>query len=245
MRKLSMLFCLGIALLPRIAMGQGVAVNSTGSAANSSAIFDVSSTTQGVLIPRMTTAQRTAISSPATGLLVYQTDGTAGFYFYTGSAWTSLNSYTNVTTQGNTFNGANELVQTNSSAYINTANLGSGISVDSTKFLRGNNTWGAPIAYGNIRTVTSSTTLSSSDQIVFCNNTSLITITLLPPSLVPKGYQLNLVCGVNAGIIGVIVASPSGTTQNGNAGSFTVGVFGYYANLVSDGNNTWYWIQGR
>ena len=40
----------------------------------------------------MTAAQRTAISSPATGLIVYQTDGTAGFYYYNGSAWVSLNS---------------------------------------------------------------------------------------------------------------------------------------------------------
>ena len=70
---------------------QGMAVNTTGTVANSSAMLDVSSTTQGVLVPRMTSAQRTAISSPATGLLVYQTDATAGFYYYNGTAWTSLN----------------------------------------------------------------------------------------------------------------------------------------------------------
>jgi hypothetical protein len=38
----------------------------------------------------MTASQRTAISAPATGLLVYQTDATAGYYVYTGAAWTSL-----------------------------------------------------------------------------------------------------------------------------------------------------------
>ena len=56
-----------------------------------SAALDVTSTTQGMLVPRMTQTQRTAITSPATGLLVYQTDATAGFYFYNGTAWTSLN----------------------------------------------------------------------------------------------------------------------------------------------------------
>ena len=59
------------------------------SSPNASAKLDVSSTTQGVLVPRMNQAQRNAISSPATGLLIYQTDNTPGFYFYNG-AWTAL-----------------------------------------------------------------------------------------------------------------------------------------------------------
>jgi hypothetical protein len=35
----------------------------------------------------MTEAQRTAISSPALGLLVFQTNNTIGFYFYNGTSW--------------------------------------------------------------------------------------------------------------------------------------------------------------
>ena len=57
---------------------------------DASAALDVKSTTQGMLVPRMTLAQRNAIASPAEGLMVYQTDGTKGFYFYTGSAWTAV-----------------------------------------------------------------------------------------------------------------------------------------------------------
>ncbi len=57
---------------------------------NSSSIFDMTSTTKGLLIPRMTQSQRDAISSPATGLLIYQTDNTPGFYYYSGSAWTGI-----------------------------------------------------------------------------------------------------------------------------------------------------------
>jgi len=68
---------------------QGVAVNSTGAAANASAMLDVSSTSKGALVPRMTLALRNSIPSPATGLLIYQTDGTPGFYYYNGTAWTS------------------------------------------------------------------------------------------------------------------------------------------------------------
>lgn len=64
-----------------------VAVNTDGSAAHASAMLDVKSTTKGFLPPRMTQAQREAIVSPAPGLIIYQTDGTAGFYFHNGSTW--------------------------------------------------------------------------------------------------------------------------------------------------------------
>jgi hypothetical protein len=55
-----------------------------------SAVLQVSSTTKGFLPPRMTTTQRTAISSPAEGLIVVQTDGTQGLYLYIGAAWHSI-----------------------------------------------------------------------------------------------------------------------------------------------------------
>jgi hypothetical protein len=65
----------------------GVGVNTDGSSPDASSILDVKSTDKGILIPRMTAAQRGAIASPATGLMVYQTDATAGFYYYDGTAW--------------------------------------------------------------------------------------------------------------------------------------------------------------
>ncbi len=58
---------------------------------SASAQLDVNSTSKGLLTPRMTQAQRTAISAPATGLLVYQTDGgQPGFWYYNGSAWANI-----------------------------------------------------------------------------------------------------------------------------------------------------------
>jgi hypothetical protein len=71
-------------------MAQNVGINATGAAPNASAGLDVDFTNRGFLAPRMTAAQRAAIATPATGLLVYQTDaGTQGpgFYFYNGTAW--------------------------------------------------------------------------------------------------------------------------------------------------------------
>lgn len=55
-----------------------------------SAALEVQSTTQGLLLPRMTAAQRFAVVKPAVGLLVFQTDGTAGLYFYNGLGWLNL-----------------------------------------------------------------------------------------------------------------------------------------------------------
>jgi len=58
---------------------------------NASALLDVSSTTKGILFPRMTSTQRAAISTPAVGLIVYQTDATEGTYEYTSSGWRVIN----------------------------------------------------------------------------------------------------------------------------------------------------------
>ena len=68
-------------------LAQGVAINTDGSNPNSSSILDVKSNSKGILIPRMTETQKNAISSPATGLMIYQTDGTSGFWYFNGSSW--------------------------------------------------------------------------------------------------------------------------------------------------------------
>ena len=59
---------------------------------DASSALDITSTTAGILIPRMTQSQRDAVSSPATGLMIYQTDNTPGFYYYGGSSWSSVAS---------------------------------------------------------------------------------------------------------------------------------------------------------
>ncbi len=70
---------------------QGAAINSTGATANSSAMLDVSSTNQGILIPRMTAEQRNAIPSPAIGLLIYNKE-TNRLNYYKSSGWYELSS---------------------------------------------------------------------------------------------------------------------------------------------------------
>ena len=64
------------------------------SSVDASAILQIESTSKGVLFPRMTLEQRNIISSPQTGLLIFQTDNTPGFYFYDGSSWLALTGST-------------------------------------------------------------------------------------------------------------------------------------------------------
>lgn len=71
---------------------QGVSISGTsGAAPHASAILDLDvsalATKKGLLLPRMTIAQRSAISSPAIGLFIYQTDGNAGLHYYNGTEW--------------------------------------------------------------------------------------------------------------------------------------------------------------
>ncbi len=74
---------------------QSVAINNTGASANSSAMLDVASTNKGLLIPRMTTVQRTGILNKAVGLMVFDTN-TNSFWYFQSSGWSELqNTSTN------------------------------------------------------------------------------------------------------------------------------------------------------
>lgn len=82
-----------IAIVPTLfvlksnAQNNGTAINITGAQAHPSAVLDISSTNQGVLIPRMTEGERLSLPFLSTGLLVYQIDGITGFWFYDGALW--------------------------------------------------------------------------------------------------------------------------------------------------------------
>jgi hypothetical protein len=85
--------------IPFLALGlcvhSQVAINTDGSLPDNSAMLDVKSTVKGLLLPRMTQAQRNLIPNPATGLMIYQTDNTPGFYYNSGTsespAWIIVN----------------------------------------------------------------------------------------------------------------------------------------------------------
>ena len=65
-----------------------------------SSALDITSTTQGFLPPRMTTAQRDNINNPAEGLFIYNTDSDC-FQYYTGGVWSGCLAETNSSTTAN------------------------------------------------------------------------------------------------------------------------------------------------
>lgn len=105
MRYKSPVFAILITIGAHDLPAQSLAINTDGSIAHNSAMLDVKSISKGVLIPRMTTTQRIAIVSPATGLQVYDSDLNL-LYYYNGSTWSSVATGSNYWTSsgGNIYN---------------------------------------------------------------------------------------------------------------------------------------------
>lgn len=83
-----------------------VSISSTNILPHSSAMLDVGSTSKGLLMPRLTTTQRTAITGTAKGLMVYDST-TNSVWYYNGTSWGELSSiYANTwkTTAANIYN---------------------------------------------------------------------------------------------------------------------------------------------
>lgn len=70
----------------QVQKAQTLQVGNTSTAVNASAALEVNSTSKGLLIPRMSTTDRTGITTPATGLQVYDTTTNSNWY-YNGTAW--------------------------------------------------------------------------------------------------------------------------------------------------------------
>ncbi|WP_298139791.1 hypothetical protein [Flavobacterium sp.] len=97
MRKI-ILFTITILLTQMVAFSQ-VGIGTT--SPNASSMLDITSSNSGLLIPRMTEAQKLAIVSPATGLLIFQTNVVSGFWYYNGTTWTTFSASSGWNLTGN------------------------------------------------------------------------------------------------------------------------------------------------
>jgi len=149
-------------------------------APNASAKLEIASTDKGLLIPRMTKAQREAItlSTAANGLMVYQTDDLAGFYVNTSSsttiAWTRVN--TNWTRTGNDI------------AY--TAG-----NISTTGALTGGNSSTSNISgfAANVTSVSANYSITSADNGKVIQSTSASAIIISIPTGLPTGFNCTVV----------------------------------------------------
>jgi hypothetical protein len=86
---------IALAMLTTLAWAQtDLKVGTTPGSISSSAVFEAASTTKGMLMPRLTTAQMNAISSPANGLMIYNTTDNCTYIFRSGTGWISTCSPT-------------------------------------------------------------------------------------------------------------------------------------------------------
>ena len=87
MKKYFLSLALSVFTCALLAQSVGIGTNSP----HTSSLLDITSNTKGVLFPRMTSTERTAISSPAKGLMVFDTD-LSKVMVHNGSAWEQIGS---------------------------------------------------------------------------------------------------------------------------------------------------------
>jgi hypothetical protein len=200
MKKNFNILSIGILLFLLVTSNYLIAQTGIGTTSpDASAKLDITSTTKGFLVPRMTSAQKAAIASPANGLLVYQTDGTAGFYVNTGSAaspaWLRVN--TDWTKSGNDISYTTGNIST-------TGNVTGGAAT--TSKLSG---------FGAVVTSKSAGfSLAAADNGTVINMTSASAVTITIPAGLPDGFN----CMVFQSGAGQITFSGSGITLINRSG---------------------------
>lgn len=145
---------------------------------NASAKLEVAATDKGFLLPRMTSAQRTAITTPANGLLVYQTDGVTGFYVNSGTS--ASPTWTRVTM---------DWVRTGNDIAYTAGN------VSTTGNLTGGNASTSTISgfAANVATITGAYSITAADNGKILQSTASSAITVTIPSGLPTGFNCTVV----------------------------------------------------
>lgn len=102
---------------------------------DASAILELRSDTKGLLIPRLTSDQRSRINQPSTGLLIYQTDVTPGFFYYNGTQWVTILSLNNLPVDDDqliSFDPVNFMLTLENGGSVDLSILRNGRSLEST-----------------------------------------------------------------------------------------------------------------
>jgi hypothetical protein len=166
---------------------------------NAKAVLDLQSTgnDKGLLIPRLTQAQRLAMTSVPDGLMIFQTDDTTGFWYYFGGAWTNIPNATtagdnlgNHTATQNLNLGTNKLIGNGGTTGPSIGSAGTINMADKDVLLRGSTTgdtnhglgyygpskqWNGvsldgPVLYGNVAGILGTNSGGSKTSVLTWNN---------------------------------------------------------------------------
>lgn len=109
MKKTFIPFALFLFAFTEISYSQNMGISDDGTSFTpaSTSVLELKSTSRGVLVPRMTTVQRTGIGSPSTGLMVYDTD-TKSFWYYDVTWKEVVSTYNNNSTTSSLIQDANK-----------------------------------------------------------------------------------------------------------------------------------------
>jgi len=79
---------------------QSIGIGASEFTPHASSALEIRSSEKGLLIPRMSKDQKDAITNPAEGLLIYQTNEEKGFYYYSNGSWLNFSSGTSISFDG-------------------------------------------------------------------------------------------------------------------------------------------------
>ncbi|HEX9510696.1 MAG TPA: hypothetical protein VF939_09440 [Puia sp.] len=222
MRKIAASILLLLLIIRHPSLAQ-VAVNTDASLPDASAMLDVKSTSKGMLVPRVTTAQRTAFVAPAEGLWVYDTDTKTFWYYSIGPGWQQIaNSIGSLTLP---FSGS----ANSASTLFSITNLGTGGAIS------GSSTGGTAV-YGATGVVSAAGVLGDN-----LNGGEAVTGRTASVGGTPTGAVVGRNDGPGYGVKGFIATDNSGTGigilgQVGVSGS--TGIAGHFENLNASNAQT-------
>jgi hypothetical protein len=228
------LFLLGVSRVE----GQNVAINEDGALPDNSAMLEVTASDKGLLIPRMTETEKNNIPSPATGLLLFQTDNSRGFYYNNGTSatpnWVRLTSILedSIPTLSEVLNSGNDA---NAQSILNVGALGIGTAAPNYEFHINQ-----PTGLGALAQMTeSSFGTTANDGFVLGTFNGLALLANLENT--PMEFHTNNIERMRisaAGLVGINNNAPDSLLDvNGSARLNSLNINSAYTFPTGDGNN--------
>lgn len=229
--------CFFISSFTTICSNAQVGISEVSITPNASSVLELRSTTKGFLAPRMTSAQKDAISSPATGLTIYQTDGTTGYYIYSGSGWIRMitstvsisDGGTGASTKSAAFDNLSPMTASGDIIYGGNAGtgtrLGKGTDGQVLTLTSGLPSWQSPsssvtLTSGVVTTMTNTSMVANSSTFNYRNcfstptlvaGTYLVTFSITVDNTVKDGTAVSIRLSDGTNIYATVVTSNAGS----------------------------------